>query len=130
MNEQELKELKEFIAKEFPWAFPRYQATYSRGALNFTVRTSESADKAIGGLESMLREATNEVEEKPVYPRIRKVIAEQADLQKKTSTKGWQHPCPKCGGKTTYKEGTSKTGKPYKGWFCNTCDGVEWVREQ
>lgn len=27
--------------------------------------------------------------------------------------------CTTCGNKLTYKEGTSKAGKPYKGYFCS-----------
>lgn len=27
--------------------------------------------------------------------------------------------CPTCGNLMTYKEGVSKTGKPWKGWFCS-----------
>ena len=34
--------------------------------------------------------------------------------------------CEACGGPMTYRKGTSKAGKPYKGWFCNkrNCKGT------
>lgn len=30
--------------------------------------------------------------------------------------------CEECGGPMTYRKGTSKAGKPYKGWFCSKRD--------
>lgn len=37
-------------------------------------------------------------------------------------------PCTKCGGGTTFKEGVSKAGKPYKMNKCNDCGNVDWVK--
>lgn len=39
------------------------------------------------------------------------------------------HPCKNCGGLTEFKEGVSKAGKPWKGYFCKSqSTHVEWVR--
>ena len=39
-------------------------------------------------------------------------------------------PCPICGGPTTFKEGTSKAGKHYKGYFCESGEKnhVQWAK--
>lgn len=34
-------------------------------------------------------------------------------------------PCKSCGSSTTYREGTTKTGKPYKAYFCNAKCGAK-----
>jgi len=36
------------------------------------------------------------------------------------------HTCDECGGPMAYRKGTSKAGKPYKGWFCakRNCKGT------
>jgi len=38
--------------------------------------------------------------------------------------------CEKCGAKTTFKTGTSSTGKTWKGFFCTDqkCKHVKWIR--
>lgn len=41
--------------------------------------------------------------------------AEETDVQGE-----FERECPECGGQMAYKEGTTKTGKPYKGYFCIT----------
>lgn len=40
--------------------------------------------------------------------------------------------CEKCGSNTFYKEGVSKSGKPYKMHKCknSNCDGVVWVSDK
>jgi hypothetical protein len=39
------------------------------------------------------------------------------------------HPCKTCNGMTEYKSGTSKAGKPWSGYFCQSNkDHVEWQR--
>lgn len=38
--------------------------------------------------------------------------------------------CAECGGLTTYREGTTKTGKPYKAYFCQSgvTEHTQWIK--
>ena len=55
-------------------------------------------------------------------------LASQAQQQQAAQSSG--HPCSKCGQPANFKEGTNRSGKPYKGWFCTSgSDGhVDWVK--
>ena len=36
--------------------------------------------------------------------------------------------CPECQSVLSYREGISKAGKPYKGYFCSKCKFVKWLK--
>ena len=52
---------------------------------------------------------------------INKKKADQPSTDSKTL-------CTECNAPMRYKEGVSKTGKAWKGYFCTKCKNVSWVR--
>jgi len=99
--------------------YPPYQGTYMKGEINFTVR-GDSWEEVIQNLYKM-------------KDKWRGLVGNQGevsslDVSEKENGETVGH-CPECGADLKFKEGVSKTGKPYKGNFCTNraCKYVEWL---
>lgn len=129
MTEKELNELKEFIIREFPSTFNRYQASWTHRAFNITSRGSVSPEETVKDLKALLSvfasefpgvwkelEGKKEKEELPVEVEVEPEVA-------------MNHVCPTHKVPLEYKEFTSKKGNFVKMWKCpeKGCDEVEWV---
>lgn len=51
---------------------------------------------------------------------IKKYKLEEENPILKSDSLDTERKCPKCGGNLTFKEGTSKAGKPYAFWGCSS----------
>lgn len=90
--------------------------------------TYMTGEKRLNDLIGKYGTVTNYLK-KAGFDQIRVDGAKPAETAVEPTTQGDTHHCRACGKEMTFKQGTSKAGKDWKGWFCQEKDHeVQWAK--